>query len=329
MTTDPQAATKVTADHLRRNAYLYVRQSTLRQVLHNTASTQRQYDLRGRAIALGWTAEQLIVIDTDQGQSGASAADRDGFQHLVAEVGMGHAGIVLGRVEQVRADVGQEAVARARVGEDLHAGAGALQFVAEPLGVGRREAGSVVGQVQPHVAAGEAVQVDALGSPQLAGRIGGADGQHARADRGRPQRQRATPVVPEGAHLGAGDQRVAHQEGGRAVDVVGQRAGVEGEHGGGRLLVEIAEPQGHAAQEVDGQRQAARPGQPLGGGDGVGRQAAEVGQQQHPRPRGLRDGQQALPVAAGGGERHHPGHDASAPLRFHQDPGLQAVLVVV
>ncbi len=90
ITTHPQAATKVTADHLRRGAYLYVRQSTLRQVLHNTTSTQRQYDLRGRAIALGWTAEQLIVIDTDQGQSGASAVDRDGFQRLVAEVGMGH-----------------------------------------------------------------------------------------------------------------------------------------------------------------------------------------------------------------------------------------------
>ena len=93
---DPRAAMKVTADHLRRNAYLYVRQSSLRQVLHNTESTQRQYDLRGRAIRLGWTAEQIIVIDTDQGQSGASAADRDGFQRLVAEVSMGRAGVVLG-----------------------------------------------------------------------------------------------------------------------------------------------------------------------------------------------------------------------------------------
>lgn len=95
MSTDAQVATKVTAEHLRRDAYLYVRQSTLRQVLHNTESTHRQYDLRGRAAALGWTAEQIIVIDTDQGQSGASASDRDGFQRLVAEVGMGHAGIVL------------------------------------------------------------------------------------------------------------------------------------------------------------------------------------------------------------------------------------------
>jgi DNA invertase Pin-like site-specific DNA recombinase len=92
----PQTAMKVTAEHLRRNAYLYVRQSTLRQVLTNTESTHRQYDLRGRAIALGWTAEQVVVIDTDQGQSGATAADRDGFQRLVAEVSMGRAGIVLG-----------------------------------------------------------------------------------------------------------------------------------------------------------------------------------------------------------------------------------------
>jgi hypothetical protein len=72
-TSPAQAATKVTADHLRRNAYLYVRQSTLRQVLTNTESTHRQYNLRGRAIALGWAAEQIVVIDTDQGQSGASA----------------------------------------------------------------------------------------------------------------------------------------------------------------------------------------------------------------------------------------------------------------
>ena len=89
-------ASKVTASHLGRTAYLYVRQSTLRQVLNNTESTQRQYALRQRAVALGWAAEQVVVIDCDQGQSGASAADREGFQHLVAEVGMGRAGIVLG-----------------------------------------------------------------------------------------------------------------------------------------------------------------------------------------------------------------------------------------
>ena len=91
-----QAAAKVTGAHLARTAYLYVRQSTLRQVLTNTESTARQYALRQKAIALGWAAEAIVTIDTDQGQSGASAADREGFQHLVAEVGMGRAGIVLG-----------------------------------------------------------------------------------------------------------------------------------------------------------------------------------------------------------------------------------------
>jgi DNA invertase Pin-like site-specific DNA recombinase len=90
------SAGKVTRSHLARSAYLYVRQSTLRQVLTNTESGARQYALRQRAIALGWPAEQIITIDCDQGQSGASAADRAGFQRLVAEVGIGRAGIVLG-----------------------------------------------------------------------------------------------------------------------------------------------------------------------------------------------------------------------------------------
>ena len=87
---------KVTASRLRRDAYLYIRQSTLYQVANNTESTARQYDLRGRAVALGWPADRIHVIDIDQGHSGASAADREGFQHLVAEVSMGKAGIVLG-----------------------------------------------------------------------------------------------------------------------------------------------------------------------------------------------------------------------------------------
>ena len=87
---------KVTAAHLQRNAYLYVRQSTLRQVLENTESTQRQYALRQRALALGWTEERIVVIDHDQGQSGASTVQREGFQQLVAEVGLGKAGVVMG-----------------------------------------------------------------------------------------------------------------------------------------------------------------------------------------------------------------------------------------
>src|SRR6476620_486397 len=89
-------AGKVTNTHLARTAFLYVRQSTLRQVLTNTESANRQYALRQRAIALGWPADQVVTIDSDQGQSGASATDREGFQRLVAEVGMGHASIVLG-----------------------------------------------------------------------------------------------------------------------------------------------------------------------------------------------------------------------------------------
>jgi DNA invertase Pin-like site-specific DNA recombinase len=87
---------RIKLHHLRRNAYLYVRQSTLRQVMENTESTERQYALRQRAIQLGWSQEQIVVIDNDLGHSGASAADRAGFQRLVAEVGLGRAGIVMG-----------------------------------------------------------------------------------------------------------------------------------------------------------------------------------------------------------------------------------------
>ncbi|MBV8900530.1 MAG: recombinase family protein, partial [Verrucomicrobia bacterium] len=91
-----EAHQKVTAAHLKRNAYLYIRQSTLRQVFENTESTKRQYALRDRAVALGWSLDQIITIDSDLGQSGASAVDREGFQRLVVEVGLGKAGIVLG-----------------------------------------------------------------------------------------------------------------------------------------------------------------------------------------------------------------------------------------
>jgi DNA invertase Pin-like site-specific DNA recombinase len=92
----PEVNSKVQARHLSRNAYLYVRQSTLRQVFENTESTKRQYALQQRAIALGWRIEQVVVIDSDLGRSGASAVDREGFQRLVTEVGLGRAGIVMG-----------------------------------------------------------------------------------------------------------------------------------------------------------------------------------------------------------------------------------------
>src|SRR5258707_27993 len=90
------AASKVTPAHLSRQALLYIRQSSLKQVLHNTESAIRQYDLRGKAVSLGWAADQVTVIDIDQGHSGASAAGRGGFQQLVSEVSLGGAGLGLG-----------------------------------------------------------------------------------------------------------------------------------------------------------------------------------------------------------------------------------------
>lgn len=83
MSLNNEAHQKITNAHLSRMAYLYVRQSTLRQVFENTESTQRQYALRERAIALGWPLDRIVVIDSDLGQSGTSAADREGFQRLV------------------------------------------------------------------------------------------------------------------------------------------------------------------------------------------------------------------------------------------------------
>lgn len=87
---------KIQPHHLERAAYLYVRQSSIRQVIENVESTKRQYALRARATALGWSDDRVIVIDSDQGESGASAAWREGFQRLVSDVGMGQAGIVMG-----------------------------------------------------------------------------------------------------------------------------------------------------------------------------------------------------------------------------------------
>jgi DNA invertase Pin-like site-specific DNA recombinase len=90
------SSNKVSSEHLRRDAYLYVRQSSIQQVHDHRASTARQYDLKRRAQALGWGAEHVVVIDDDLGLSGASAAERSGFQRLVAEVGLGRVGLVMG-----------------------------------------------------------------------------------------------------------------------------------------------------------------------------------------------------------------------------------------
>jgi len=90
----PTTSSKIRPTHLERQALVYVRQSTLFQVREHPASTARQYDLTQRAHALGWPREHITVIDQDQGHSGATPAGRDGFQWLIAEVGLGHAGAV-------------------------------------------------------------------------------------------------------------------------------------------------------------------------------------------------------------------------------------------
>jgi DNA invertase Pin-like site-specific DNA recombinase len=87
---------KVQGRHLDRLAMVYVRQSTLRQVEQNQESTRLQYALVECAQRLGWAHGRIEVIDDDLGRSGASAADRPGFQRLVADVGLGHVGLVLG-----------------------------------------------------------------------------------------------------------------------------------------------------------------------------------------------------------------------------------------
>jgi DNA invertase Pin-like site-specific DNA recombinase len=89
-------STKIGAVHLGRDAYVYVRQSTLTQVQHHTESLARQYELRERAVALGWDAHQVKVIDADLGRSGSETTAREGFKELVADVGLGHVGIIFG-----------------------------------------------------------------------------------------------------------------------------------------------------------------------------------------------------------------------------------------
>src|SRR6266540_7428695 len=87
---------KITPVHLGRDAYVYVRQSTITQVREHTESLQRQYELVERATQLGWLAHQVVVIDEDLGRSGADASAREGFKGLVADVGLGKVGLILG-----------------------------------------------------------------------------------------------------------------------------------------------------------------------------------------------------------------------------------------
>ncbi len=87
---------KITSDHLRRRAVVYVRQSSTTQVEHNRESTARQYQLAERAVALGWPRDQVKVFDEDLGVSGSGLVERAGFARMTAEVALGEVGIVLG-----------------------------------------------------------------------------------------------------------------------------------------------------------------------------------------------------------------------------------------
>lgn len=87
---------KIRTYHWERLAVVYVRQSTMQQVLDHQESTRLQYGLVERAQGLGWSKDRVLVIDDDLGKSGASAEGREGFQRLVAEVGLNHVGLILG-----------------------------------------------------------------------------------------------------------------------------------------------------------------------------------------------------------------------------------------
>src|SRR6266508_2869085 len=87
---------KVKPSHTARQAFIYIRQSSLAQVEHNRESTARQYDLYGRAREFGWAKENIVITDDDLGLSGATTNKRSGFAHMISEVALGHVGIIFG-----------------------------------------------------------------------------------------------------------------------------------------------------------------------------------------------------------------------------------------
>lgn len=89
-------SSKLAERHFERSAIVYVRQSTTQHVLHHRESAVRQYSLVDLAVQLGWPADQVDVIDEDQGHSGATTEVRDGFKRLLSEVSLDHVGIILG-----------------------------------------------------------------------------------------------------------------------------------------------------------------------------------------------------------------------------------------
>jgi DNA invertase Pin-like site-specific DNA recombinase len=87
---------KITPTHLERQAVIYMRQSTTKQVRINTESQRNQRALVERALALGWAQGRIVVLDADLGQSGTSTTGRDDFTQLAADVALGHVGIIFG-----------------------------------------------------------------------------------------------------------------------------------------------------------------------------------------------------------------------------------------
>jgi DNA invertase Pin-like site-specific DNA recombinase len=85
---------KIADRHLSRQACIYIRQSTLAQVRFNQESTDRQYNLVNKAHSLGWSQEQIRVLDRDLGKSGSAASTRTDFKTLVGDVAMGHVGAI-------------------------------------------------------------------------------------------------------------------------------------------------------------------------------------------------------------------------------------------
>lgn len=86
---------QVTAEHRGKLAYIYIRQSSVNQVRHHQESTELQYRLVERAVAMGWPQERVHVIDEDLGKSGSGSVEREGFRKLIAEIGLGNAGLVI------------------------------------------------------------------------------------------------------------------------------------------------------------------------------------------------------------------------------------------
>jgi DNA invertase Pin-like site-specific DNA recombinase len=85
----------VTPGHLSREAVIYIRQSTPHQVISNQESQRLQYALKQRALDLGWHQGDVLVVDSDLGNSGSTAQGRDGFKELAARVSLGKVGIIL------------------------------------------------------------------------------------------------------------------------------------------------------------------------------------------------------------------------------------------